>query len=311
LWHRAGWPPVEALTGGRFDLVHSFHPLLVPSRHAARVVTIHDLDFMSHPERTRAEIRRDYPALARAHAHRADHIVVPSRFTAMEVERVLDVTSDRITVCPPGVPAWREPIARPPSDQGYVLFLGTLEPRKNVGLLLDAYRRLAERGPVPDLVLAGRATDAAQSWLDAIGRPPLAGLVEHRGYVPADSRQQLFEGARLLVLPSFNEGFGLPVLEALSLGVPTIVSNQGALPELVEDTALIVDPDSAEGLATAIERLLTDESLAAALSGKGRLRANRYSWERSARTLREAFEHATNTHARRRIANRGHAESNR
>ncbi|HEV2983616.1 MAG TPA: glycosyltransferase, partial [Vicinamibacterales bacterium] len=95
LWHRAGWPPVEALSAGRFDVVHSSHPLLMPSRDAAQVITIHDLNFLSHPERTRAEVRRDYPPLAREHARRADAIIVPSAFTAGEVERRLGIAPER------------------------------------------------------------------------------------------------------------------------------------------------------------------------------------------------------------------------
>ena len=82
LWHRAGWPSIETLSSRTFDVAHSSHPLLMPSREAAQVVTIHDLNFLSHPERTRAEVRRDYPALARSHAQRADAIIVPSAFTA-------------------------------------------------------------------------------------------------------------------------------------------------------------------------------------------------------------------------------------
>ena len=143
LWHRLEWPPVEMLSGSAFDVVHSPHPLLLPSRSAARVVTIHDLYFLTHPERSRAEVRRDYPALARAHAQRADQIIVPSQFTALDVERQLGVPAERVSVCPHGRPAWA-PRTTAPAD-GYVLFFGTLEPRKNVAGLLDAYQRLIER----------------------------------------------------------------------------------------------------------------------------------------------------------------------
>jgi len=168
-WHRLNWPPAEALTGRRFDVTHSLHPLLLPSKTAARVVTIHDLNFLAHPERTRAEVRRDYPSLARDHARRADAIVTVSEFTAREIVEKLDVPRSRISVCLPGAPDWA-PRSKAPST-GYVLFLGTLEPRKNVGGLLDAWERLVARGfeptdgpvarafqaSVPDLVLAGKA----------------------------------------------------------------------------------------------------------------------------------------------------------
>ena len=108
-WHRLRWPPIEALAGGEYDIAHSPHPLLLPSRSAAQVVTIHDLHFLSHPERTSAEIRRDYPALVRAHARRADRIIVVSRFVAGEVQRLLDMPADRISVCPNGAPEWKGP----------------------------------------------------------------------------------------------------------------------------------------------------------------------------------------------------------
>src|SRR6185503_7915669 len=125
-WHRLGWPTAEALAGRAFDVTPSLHPLLLPSRAAAQVITIHDLSFLTHPDRTRAEIRRDYPALARAHAHRADAIIVPSAYTGGDVERLLGVPRERIVVCSPGAPAWTPRAAAP--KNGYVLFFGTLEP---------------------------------------------------------------------------------------------------------------------------------------------------------------------------------------
>ena len=207
-WHRLGWPSAEGLTGCTFAVTHSSHPLILPSRNAAQIITIHDLNFLSHPERTHAEIRRDYPVLIRDHARRANRILVPSRFTAGEVVRLLDVAAEKISVCSPGAPAWT-PRPAPPTD-GYVLFLGTLEPRKNIGALLDAYERLSlRRYPLPRLVLAGKATGESRPWLERIKRPPLDGAVRHIGYVEPTKRRELYEGARLLVQTSFEEGFGL------------------------------------------------------------------------------------------------------
>src|SRR5437773_5970618 len=181
-WHRLGWPHAEALAGRAFDVAHSLHPLIMPTRAAATVITIYDLNFLAYPERTRAEIRRDYPSLVRQHAGRADRIVVISRFTASEVERQLGVGADRITICRPGAPDW-SPRTERPRDGGYMLFVGTLEPRKNVGTLLDVYERLlARRGAVmPPLVLAGRTVPESRQWLDRIGRPPLKDVVRHLG----------------------------------------------------------------------------------------------------------------------------------
>jgi glycosyltransferase involved in cell wall biosynthesis len=298
-WHRLGWPSAEVMTRQRFDITHSSHPLLMPSRGAAQIVTIHDLDFLSHPERTRAEIRRDYPALVRSHAHRADRILVPSVYTAGEVERQLGVPRDRMAVCPHGAPGWTPRASAP--ERGYLLFIGTLEPRKNVGGLLDAYQVLLERGiPVPELRLAGTATAAAAEWLERIERAPLKGIVRHLGYVqPVDTRQ-LYEGARALVMPSFEEGFGIPVLEAMTLGVPVVAARRGSLPEVLGDAGLLVDPTNPAEIADAIARILSDRESAAECAARGIARSAQFRWETTARrvydTYREAIEHHAHRH---------------
>lgn len=294
-WHRLGWPPVEEITGGKYDVVHSPHPLLIPARRAAQVVTIHDLDFLTHPERTRAEIRRDYPALVKSHATGADQVIVSSRYTAAQVERMLEVRPERVTVCPAGAPDWPE---QGDSSEGsgtdrYILFLGSLEPRKNIGGLLDAYRLLIERRQdAPKLVLAGRVTDEVAPWLEALKRPPLAGRAEHIGYVRDEARRALYKRAQMLVLLSFEEGFGLPVLEAMSLGVPVVASDRGAIPEVLGDAGLLVDPAETEAVAAAMERMLSDEALAGASAAKGLLRAKQFSWKASAKILRKAYDEA-------------------
>ena len=282
-WHRLGWPPIERFAGP-VDVAHSFHPLLMPAARARQVVTIHDLDFLDHPERTRGEIRRDYVALAPRHARKAAAVVTVSRFTAGEIERRLDVPRDRIVVCSPGAPAW--PRRPAPAPAGPILFLGTLEPRKNVGTLLKAYGALIARLPdAPPLLLAGGATAAAAPWLRAIAEPPLAGRVQHLGYIESERRYELYARASMLVLPSHLEGFGLPVVEAMTVGVPVIVSNRGALPEVAGDAALIVDADDAEGLAAAMGRYLLEPETARAAIERGLARAAAYSWDASAATL--------------------------
>ncbi|HEV3215086.1 MAG TPA: glycosyltransferase family 1 protein [Vicinamibacterales bacterium] len=298
-WHRLGWPPVEMVTGGRYDVAHSPHPLLLPSRLAAQLVTIHDLHFMARPERTSHEIRRDYPALARRHARRADRIVVSSQFAAGQVRQAFDIPMEKIAVCPGGAPDWAKDL-RGGDAGGYLLFLGTLDARKNVGGLLEAYGRLlSSRRDVPRLILAGAPAAGAARWLDDIARPPLAGHVEHLGYVGADRRRSLFQGARIFVLPSFEEGFGLPALEAMAAGVPVVASNRGSLPEVVGDAGLLVNPDESDALASAIRRLLSEPALWQALRQRGLDRARQFSWDQTARDLRRAYEDAITAHAHR------------
>lgn len=286
-WHRLGWPPVERFAGP-IDIAHSAHPLLMPARAAKQMVTIHDLDFLDHPERTRAEIRRDYGRLAAGHATRAAAVVAVSTFTAREIERRLGVPRDRIVICSPGAPAWP---ARPaPAPRGPILFMGTLEPRKNVGVLLQAYAALREAMPdAPPLWLAGGATTAAAPWLRAIAEPPLAGHVEHLGYVASERRYDLYAQASMLVLPSHLEGFGMTVLEAMTVGVPAIVSRRGALPEVAGDAAQIIEPDDVRGLAAAMQRYLQDPATAAQATERGFARAREYSWDGSAQTLLAAY----------------------
>lgn len=298
-WHRLAWPPAEWLAGGAFDVTHSLHPLILPSRRAAHVVTIHDLDFLTHPERTRGEIRRDYPALARAHAHRADAVIVVSAFTAAEVERRFELPRQRISICPPGAPPWTPRTSAP--EHGYLLFFGTLEPRKNVGGLLDAYERLAaRRRGVPELVLAGKATTESRPWIARLGQPPLAGRVRHVGYIDPSQRKALYEGACCLIQPSFEEGFGLPVLEAMTVGVPVIATNSGALPEVVGDAGPLVTPGAADALAASIERMIDDRAYADLCVARGHARARHFSWAETARRVYETYERAIDAHRRRR-----------
>jgi glycosyltransferase involved in cell wall biosynthesis len=287
-WHRWEWPPVELVAGAEFDVVQTFHPLLIPTRGAAQVVAIHDLDFLDHPERTAREIRRDYPALAGDHARRAHHVVTISETTAAAIRDRLHVPGHRITVCTPGAPTWvrrdREPA------NGCLLFLGALEPRKNLGVLLDAYERLRQHLPdAPPLVLAGRAAEAAGEILDRTTRAPLAGHVELPGYVPADAREALYRRALVFVMPSHTEGFGMPVLEAMTMGVPVVVANRGALPEVTGEAGRRFEPDDAAQLAAILTELVSSTSARQSLREAGWQRSRAFSWRESAARLRHAW----------------------
>jgi glycosyltransferase involved in cell wall biosynthesis len=304
LWHRLEWPPIESLAG-EADVVHAAHPLLIPSRRAAHVVTIHDLFFLDNPERTQAEIKRDYAALAGAHARRADAVITSSLHTRRLINQRLGVELERIYCCPPGAPTWTA-IGRGPNvpRDGYILFLGTLEPRKNIGFLLDVFERLIASGPrpngaLPRLRMAGGASPEAREWIDRLSRPPLAAHVEYLGYTPHDDRERLYAGARALVFPSLDEGFGLPALEAMSAGVPVIASNRGALPEIVAGGGTLLDPLDRDAWVNAIARALDDDGWATAQGCAGLERAKAFTWPATVARLREAYVDAIGRRSRR------------
>ena len=283
-WHRAAWPPVE-LFAGSLDIAHAAHPLMIPSRHAARVITVHDLDFLDHPERTRAEIRRDYPALAAQHAARADLVVAVSETVARDVVTRLRVAADRLVVCRPGAPLWER--REPPPGVGPILFVGTLEPRKNVAALLRAYERVRTTRPdTPSLLLAGPAVEQSAPVVEAASRTPGVQLL---GYVHDDQRRRLYREASMLVLPSLHEGFGLPALEAMTVGLPVIASRRGALPEVVGDAGILIDPLDDNSLANAIGCVLADANRRRAMADAGIQRSRQFSWTISAERLLQAY----------------------
>ena len=290
LWHRVEWPAVETLAGDA-DVVHAAHPLLIPTRHAAQIVTIHDLFFLLNPQRTRAEIRRDYAELSASHARRADAVITSSAHTKRLVTEHLGVAPERIYICPPGAPSWKALGQAPntPRD-GHILFLGTLEPRKNLDVLLDAYASLLSRSRrVAPLVIAGGASPDAGPWLERIAREPLKDHVRYAGYVVHEERESLYAGARALVLPSLDEGFGLPVLEAMSAGVPVVTSNRGSLPEVVGTAGVLLDATDVAAWADTIERLTMDAPWASTLARAGLERARAFTWQRSADELHRAY----------------------
>lgn len=285
-WHRLEWPPAEWLAGPQ-DIVQSMHPLLMPARRAAPFITIHDLHFLDRPDQTRAEIRRDYASLVRQHASRAAGIVVPSEYTRGLVASRLDVPPGRIVVCSPGPPAWTA--RAEPAPGGPILFIGTIEPRKNVEGLLRAYAALVRRRPAsPPLILAGRSLTPVDIRQPVDG-VPLEGRVRRLGYVDDATREALYREASMLVMPSFDEGFGLPVLEAMAAGVPVVASRRGSLPEVLGGAGLLVEPDDPEGMASAMARVLDDDDARARMRSAGLARSAAYSWDAAAGRLYEAY----------------------
>jgi glycosyltransferase involved in cell wall biosynthesis len=289
-WNRAGWPPLDRLVGAALDLVHSPTPLLIPTRKGKRIVTVHDLFFLKHPDMVEGEVRRDYVALVRDHVRRADGVVCVSEYTASEVRRLLEVPEEKIAVTPHGIdPVYRAVPAEPLVDEalrrlrlprGGLLYVGSGEKRKNLVTLVMAYLTLARRRRLPPLVLAGPGSDWAQGG-NRVGPQILA-----TGYLDKADVRALMAASSLLVLPSLEEGFGLPVVEAMAAGLPVVCSAGSALAEVAGDAACLVDPHDANGLAHALERVIEDRALAEDLRRRGLERSRGYDWDvTAARTL--------------------------
>jgi alpha-1,3-rhamnosyl/mannosyltransferase len=150
---------------------------------------------------------------------------------------------------------------------------------------------------VPELVLAGKATADARGWLERIEKPPLKGVVRHIGYVDRADRRALYVGARLLVQPSFAEGFGMPVLEAMALGVPVVAANRGSLPEVIGDAGPLVDPEQPVEIANAIARILNDEAYASSCTSRGLARARVFRWDQTAHRVHDVYQRAVERRA--------------
>jgi glycosyltransferase involved in cell wall biosynthesis len=297
-WHRLGWPPVETL-GPAADVVWSLHPLLMPALRAAQVVTVHDLYFLDHPAAASREIRRDYPALAASHVRRADAVIANSEYTGDLIKGRLGVPGERITVCHPGAPAWR--VREEPPAAGPILHVGTIEPRKNVAALLRAYLVLAaEQAETPPLVFAGRLESPVAALASGHERSELFRThVRFLGYVSDDQRLRLYREASMLVIASADEGFGIPALEAMTIGLPVVAAARGSLPEVLGDAGILVDADDTVAFSRAMLRLIQDASLRRDQAAKGVNRARRFNWDDSAARLRAAFANALDRKARR------------
>jgi len=284
----------------RLDLLHSpdfIPPYKGPYR---SVITVHDLAFLRYPDFVTLDSRRYYNRQIEAATRRAEHIIAVSRATQADLVDLLAVPADKITVIheaahdayrPLADSAVRDHLARFDLAPGYVLFLGTFEPRKNLDGLLQAYAALLSEVPdAPPLVMAGR-----RGWLDdplfALARK--LGLERHVRWLEGLEQEDLpplYAGAAVLCMPSHYEGFGLPALEAMACGTPVVVANRASLPEVVGDDGLLVDPDSPDDIAAGLRSVLTDAALAADLRRRGLARATQFSWRETARQTLSVYE---------------------
>jgi glycosyltransferase involved in cell wall biosynthesis len=272
----------------RLDLLHS--PDFIPPHFGARrtLITIHDLTFLHYPQFQTADSLRYYAGNIRSAVQQADHILADSQATKDDLGNLLGVPAEKVTVHRLGVdPAFRPlpaaeiEAARQRLDlpSSYLLFVGTFEPRKNLAGLLDVYHRLDDALP---LVIVGRSGWLYESIFQKVRDLGLEKRIKWLEDLPVADLPAVYNGAAVLVLPSFYEGFGFPPLEAMACGVPTVVSNRGSLPEVVGETGLMIDPDDPDALADALRRMLTDTALRQRSIQAGLTRAATFTWQHTA-----------------------------
>ncbi len=290
------------------DLLHStdFIPPLYTT--VPTVITVHDLAFLHWPHFLTKDSAAYYGQIDPAVRH-AQHIIVPSESTKQDLTAMLGVppikisviyeAADELFVPLPLEQTRAEVIKKYHLPESFVLFVGTIEPRKNVDGLIRAFHHLRNKYGVSEtaLVIAGGGGWLYDDTLELIRQLKLEQSVFLLGRIPDEELHKLYVAARCHVLAAHYEGFGLPPLEAMACGTPTIVSNVSSLPEVVGDAALLVDPSNWEEIAVAIHRLLSDDQLHAELREKGLNRASFFSWESAARRTMEVYKLVGNTSA--------------
>ncbi|MFC1511043.1 glycosyltransferase family 4 protein [Candidatus Margulisiibacteriota bacterium] len=291
LWFQSLLP--LSLQKDEIDVFHGTNFMSPFLSSVSSVITIHDLSFLLYPE-SQPLIRRLYRKLLPLSVKGARKIIVPSQIVKDEVIKYYGVAGSKIAVTPEGVSSEFKVVGdkdklssvrqRYGLPEKFILYVGTLEPRKNVAKLIEAFRMLKDKEPGIKLVIVGK-----KGWLF---QKMAEQDVIFTGYVPAKDLPAVYNLAEVFVFPSLYEGFGLPVLEAMACGVPVVTSNVSSLPEVAGEAALLANPNSAEAIAEQVLKLLKDPSLRESMINKGLARAKLFTWEKCARETLKVYQEA-------------------
>ncbi len=300
LWERCNFPPLE-FWDRKIDVVHGTNFVVPPTHSAGKVVTVHDLTALRFPEMCE-EATLAFPKMVQKAIDGGAFVHTPSAFVAREVIENFRVDPMKVVAIHHGIPQADPGIdldsaaVAPLIGRRFVLALGTVEPRKDYPLLVQAFDEVVRNEPDLVLVIAGRDGWGSNDLASAITRVKSRSKIFRLGYVKPATRQWLLKNAVVFVYPSIYEGFGFPPLEAMSLGTPVVSTKSGALAEILsEDCALLVESGDLSGLATSINSVVADASEAARLSHTGSEHAKRFSWDRCARELASLYQLADRT----------------
>ncbi len=288
-WKRLHWPPYNWFAGPA-DLYHFPNFVIPPLTRGRSIVTIHDMSFVRHPEFAESKNLRYLSATIRRTAQKADAILTDSKFSALEIQDLLGIPANRVfpihlgvaTECKPPSPDGIANTRRMMGlDRPYLLTVGTIEPRKNLPLLVEAFEQL--NGFDGDLVIAGMTGWKFEPILERIKASPKSARIRLLSYVPDGQLAGLYGGAAAFAIASVYEGFGLPPLEAMACGTPVVSSCGGSLPEVLGDAALLVKEAKAPEWASALRSAVFDTAVRTRLASGGPKHAARFDWRETAR----------------------------
>jgi glycosyltransferase involved in cell wall biosynthesis len=295
--------PVELLRRP-VDVFHATYvpPPWFPGR---LIYTLYDISMFTNPELFPLAIRTRLQVLVRRAVKRAEYLLTISHFSKQEIVRHMQVPEDRVIVTHLGVETnWSrmedgQPLRAKLTEYGiqgpYILHVGRLQARKNLVRLVTAFGRLRKTAGIPHkLVLVGRESWEAAEIFETIRKLGLEEEVIHVGYAPRQDLPYFYSGADAVAFPSLYEGFGIPVVEAMSVGTPVVTSSTTSLPEVAGDAAELVDPHSADSISEGLERVLTDEGRRRVLRERGLLRASQFSWRNTALQTLKIYEKVFN-----------------
>lgn len=287
-----------------------FFNYLKPNRVGAKsIITVYDMVSARFPETMDDRNRRLLTKFLPDSCKKADRIATISEFSKREIVECLHIPEERIFVAPCGVDqTFYSPITLASDKEEndsfvrnkfrfegrYLLYLGTLEPRKNVGILVDVLEELLPDFEDLRLIIAGGFGWQYQDTLERMQKSRVSDRIILTGYVSEEEKRQLYRSASALLFPSYYEGFGLPVVEAMACGIPVVCSNRASLPEIANDAALLCDPGAPEEFVRATRSILHDQDLAKLLAAKGCENAKRFSWDDAARKYRDAIRSTNN-----------------
>jgi glycosyltransferase involved in cell wall biosynthesis len=297
LWEQVGLPGL--VNRESIDLLHSLHytrPWRLPAR---SVVTFHDMSFFLLPHLHTRSKRFFFPQAIRASGKRADALLAVSDSTRRDAIKILSIPPDKIITTPLGVEESFQPIqdktaldfvrTRYGLPEKFILYVGLIEPRKNLPLLLRAYKRMLDSGVAHHLVVVGRRGWMYDQVFELLSTLKIKESVHFTGYVERSELPGVYSSASVFVYPTLYEGFGLPVLEAMACGTPVVTSKVSSLPEIIDGGGILVPPQDEEALCAAVLKLLQDEGLRTSLSRAGRERAALFSWEKTAQVTHSVY----------------------